>query len=163
MAFDSQSLSGSIAVQKFNLAFLTATGSPSSPLVVIQYKATGPASVTDDLTTYEYSTDGGTTYNTMTLTTPAEASDITVSETGTINQFTWAGYTDLGLNLFGSSITIRLASTDSTHTTPYMISTFVIEKVLSTPESRTGDQIKKPTHVGVPGASLVKELFNPSV
>jgi len=161
MNIDSNSLAGNVDIQKFSLSFLSLEGTPSSPEIKITYKAYGPSSTTDSLISYEYSIDSGVTYKPMTLKTPSEADNITVSGVGSINEITWEGYEDEGLGVFGTNILLKFVFSDGTHISPTAQGTFVIEKEVSTPESRVGDQIKQDSHVGLNGSALVNEILNP--
>jgi hypothetical protein len=100
------------------IAFKIVIGSPTLSAdfqnISIPFIGTANPSLSDvEITDYEYSTDGGVSYTTMTLT-GSTTTGLTFGTTGTAHTITWAARTDLGALVYNTPLVIRLIGYSTT-------------------------------------------------
>lgn len=108
-----KNLPSSLSVVTFKIVVGTPTLSSDFQSINIPYVGTAnPARSSVSLSTYEYSLDGGTTWDTMTASSATSVSGLSFGTSGTSLNFEWEARADIGGSIYNTAIMFRFIATE---------------------------------------------------
>lgn len=161
MAVGTKNIQGSIKAYDFRIAFKTPVLSSNKQQVVLDYYGIANPVLTASITTYQYSTDNGTTWNTMTPSGDTTLSGLGFTTTGvpvsaSTFTFKWEFKTDIGTNLYNNLVRVRLQATSGSLVTAYASYTLNFERTV-TNVAQQQENIPFPSdYAGIPGTDLLE-------
>jgi len=152
-----KNLDTELSVVQFKVKIGTPTLSSDFQSINIPYTGTAdPERSGVSLSSFEYSIDGGSTWDEMTESSDTDINDLTFSSEGTSLNFEWEARSDLGGSIYNTSIMVRLiASQGGLSTTAATKSVIFLRTV--TNESEEDESTFPSSYKGIPGYRLMNQ------
>lgn len=152
MSVEQLDLPTTFSSYKFVIVYGTTSRESGSNLVEIPFTGFNVLGSNVDLTSIQYSLDNSS-FSDATPNNPSAIENLTFSTDGIGNVFVWKAYDDLGSSLFNRTIWFRMKANDGTYSTPFALTSFVISKSTTSPETRNV-QVFPENYKGVSGSDL---------
>lgn len=157
MTIGVKNLPSSLSVVTFKIVVGTPTLSSDFQSINIPYTGTAnPARSGVSLSSYEYSLDGGTTWDTMTASSTTDTSGLTFGTGGTSLNFEWEARADIGGSIYNTAIMIRFIATQGGVSTLAATKSVIFNR--TTVNQATEDESPFPSsYKGTPGYLLMNQ------
>lgn len=157
MTIGVKNLTTSLSAVAFKIAIGTPTLSSDFQSINIPYTGTAdPARSGVSLSSYEYSLDGGTTWDTMTASSTTDVAGLTFGTGGTSLNFEWEARADIGGSIYNTAIMIRLIGTQGGISTLAATKSVIFSR--STVDQAADDESPFPaSYKGTPGYLLMNQ------
>lgn len=150
---DLKNLSGLVYIRDFRILFGVPALSTDKHQVTIPFTGLANPALTADLTTYEYTLDGGLTWNTM--SSSSTIYHLAFTPSGASFTFTWNSYTQIGADMYNNTIRVRLGATSGAFVTATPMYILYFEKIST--DTRLSRTPPFPAdYRGIPGTDLMK-------
>ena len=151
-------LPADIYVKSLNIAFGSIVISSDHQNVEINYTGTGdPSTMAVFLLKYQYSTDNGSTWTTMSATVDTDLTGLTFTPTGNALIFKWKAKEALGSDLYNNLILLKMQAQNGTDVTAEILRSVAFEREQS--EQQTARNSSSPfpdDYSGVGVSDLLK-------
>jgi hypothetical protein len=159
MSVDLINIQGAINVYELKMTIGDPTISALTSYRIVSIPYTGIASPLDSnvsITAAQYSTDSGTTWETMTPAAGTVTTGLSFTVLGTELTYDWQARTDLGSDMYNNAIRIRFMASGTLGYSLYATKTVLFERTVQTPTSTTESIVLFPDdYSGVFGDSLL--------
>lgn len=146
-------LAGDVYIRDFRILFGVPALSTDKHKVEIPFTGLANPALTANLTTYEYTLDGGLTWNTM--SSSSTISRLSFTEIGAPFTFIWDSYTDISSDMYNNTIRVRLGATSGSFVTATPMYILYFEKIST--DTRLSRTPPFPNdYRGIPGTDLMK-------
>jgi hypothetical protein len=148
-------LLGSIVIKDFRVIVGIPTITSDRLCVSIPYTGIANPALTADLSVYEYSTNNGTTWSTM--TTSSTVTNLSFTTAGASFTLVWAADTDISTLLFNNYLRIRVKAESGLYESAYATAILYFEKTIINPQTATQNVPFPEDYRGIPGSDLLEK------
>lgn len=157
MATGNKNITGAVEIRDFEITFGTIElVSNKSQMSFTYYGYAYPEYTNASLTTYDYSTDNGTTWSQMTPSDDTDLTGLSFTETGEELTFKWEVKTDLGTSFYNTTVRIRMQALSGSTYSDLSSTSVLFSRSVSNLSSQNQANPFPNDYSGVDGTELMK-------